>query len=523
MLPIDYHLKNALMLEVAHAKAIATSDPIHKKHAFDCANSFRECNRHEDAIRWYKITLKQENSLQEKYLSCLHMYKCCSAIGQREHGIFYLVKSFTYDMERVECLYELVEHYCCDNMSDIAYTYYNIIKPHYIKLINDPSIIGSKLHFNSNVANFFLPYYMIIVADRVNDRACGVFMYKVIFQKKQCVFSEWHLNNLFFNLRFFISHVSPEFVSIANEYLSFLLYNGVNSLNFKQIANSFEYGGVNLLNNSINANPDKHPKICFITAVYGNYEKSCKRFAKQTVDTDFICFTDNKNIISNGWIIETNPYHLTHKSPLDDSSFTNSLINNKHNFNVAKYYKQSFANIPRLQKYDVVVWLDGTIEIIYDKTSEYILSKIHKEKIVAWHHEYRHGELKKEVDASHFYRYTSTHWNNQDQPYQDIDKQYNDYIQDGYTDDFFKQIQPDRIHFGVWITCFVAFLQHDPAVRNFLKLWYLQTLKHTTQDQIGFPYVCQKTNLIPYTLPDNDVHGEPHQRTMFYIKHDHGK
>jgi hypothetical protein len=39
-------------------------------------------------------------------------------------------------------------------------------------------------------------------------------------------------------------------------------------------------------------------KICFITAIYGNYEASCKKFAKQSIPTDFICFTDNKNIIS---------------------------------------------------------------------------------------------------------------------------------------------------------------------------------------------------------------------------------
>jgi hypothetical protein len=48
-------------------------------------------------------------------------------------------------------------------------------------------------------------------------------------------------------------------------------------------------------------------KICFITAIYGNYETSCKKFAKQTIDTDFICFTDNKNIINNGWILTQLP------------------------------------------------------------------------------------------------------------------------------------------------------------------------------------------------------------------------
>jgi hypothetical protein len=266
-------------------------------------------------------------------------------------------------------------------------------------------------------------------------------------------------------------------------------------------------------------------KICFITAIYGNYETSCKKFVKQTVDTDFICFTDNINMCSNGWIIDTNPYHLINKSNLDNDTYTNSLSNNKHTFNIAKYYKQSFINIPVLDKYDVIVWIDGTIEIIYDKTSEYVLNNIYKEKIIGWNHEWRHGILSGEVDASAAdWRYASTSWNNQPQPFQDVNKQYNDYLEDGYNDLFFKNINLSNKHFGVWITCFVAFLKNDNDVKNFLDLWFLQTLKYTTQDQISFPYVCKKTNLLPYTLPNNEISGEhPHNCTMFYIRHNHGK
>ncbi len=265
-------------------------------------------------------------------------------------------------------------------------------------------------------------------------------------------------------------------------------------------------------------------KICFITSIYGNYEASCKRFVKQTVSTDFICFTDNKNIISNGWVIDTTPYHLIYKSNVDNGTYTNSLSNNKHTFNIAKYYKQAFKNIPVLEKYDVVVWLDGTIEITNDKTSEYLLKNIYREKIIGWHHEHRYGILQKEVADSHFFRYTSTFWNGQAQPYQDVDKQYNSYIDDGYTDAYFKNIKSHTPHLGVWITCFVAFLKNDDIVKSFLDMWYLQTLKYTTQDQIGFSYVCQKTNMIPFTLPNNEILGNtPHTKTMFYIKHNHGK
>jgi hypothetical protein len=265
-------------------------------------------------------------------------------------------------------------------------------------------------------------------------------------------------------------------------------------------------------------------KICFITAIYGTYEKSCKKFIKQTIDTDFICFTDNNNIISNGWTIDTTPYHLINKSKIDNDTFINSVCNNKHNFNIAKYYKQSFSNIPILDKYDIIVWLDGTIEIIYDKTSEYILNNIYKEKIIGWHHEIRNGILSNEVIASIISeRYTSRYWNEQCQPYQDVHNQYISYLEDGYNDIFFKNINSHSPHMGVWVTCFVAFLHKDKEIKDFLELWYLQTLKYTTQDQIGFSYVCQKTNIIPFTLPNNEIYGDcPHLNTMFHIKHSHG-
>ena len=264
-------------------------------------------------------------------------------------------------------------------------------------------------------------------------------------------------------------------------------------------------------------------KICFITAIYGNYEASCKKFSKQTIPTDFICFTDNKNIISNGWIIDNNPYHITNPSQFENMNFINCIKNNRHTFNIAKYYKQSFNCIPILDKYDVIVWLDGTIEIIYDKTSEYILNNIYEKKIIGWNHEKRYGKLSEEVKDSNFFRYTSTFWNNQQQPYQDINKQYEEYVKNGYSDEYFKKISHNTPHLGVWLTCFVAFLKNDYHVKKFLNFWYLQTLNYTTQDQIGFSYVCQYMNIIPYTLPNNEIYGEfPHNSTMFYIKHSHG-
>jgi len=267
-------------------------------------------------------------------------------------------------------------------------------------------------------------------------------------------------------------------------------------------------------------------KICFITAIYGNYEKTCKPFVKQTVKTDFICFTDNHGIESNGWILDTRPYHYMCLHPVYDNQnrYINSLKNNKHSFNIAKYYKQAFQNIPRLKQYDIIIWVDGTIEITNAKTSAWLIEKMKTEKIIGWNHEFRNGVLKEEALASIDIRYSSMHWNEQDQPKQDVMRQYNEYIKKGYDEEYFKKYNDPNPNKGVWITCFVAFLNKDPEVTRFLNRWYLQTLKYTTQDQVGFSYICQTLNLIPYTLPDDEIKGDkPHYFTDFYNKIAHGK
>jgi hypothetical protein len=66
-----------------------------------------------------------------------------------------------------------------------------------------------------------------------------------------------------------------------------------------------------------------HHKVCYITAIYGKYESSCKPFKKQTLESDFICFTDAVDIKSNGWIIDNTPYHIENKSPLDNDTYIN--------------------------------------------------------------------------------------------------------------------------------------------------------------------------------------------------------
>lgn len=238
----DKYLKDALILEKAHAEALAIKDPLYQRYAFYCANSYKDCGKFAEAIKWYKITLEQDNWAQEKYTSCLYIYDCLVLLNQKEEGFFYLVKSLAYDLERVECLYPLLVHYCCENMHKMAYNYYLNVKTFFETKYLETDMM-KKLFINVDKGNFFVPYYMILIADKVQDFDCVVRMYEIVFIKKQRMFDPWYIKNLLYNLQFFTKYAKTDnFIRMANEYIRFLKDNNVPLHSFDFLKDYGKYG-----------------------------------------------------------------------------------------------------------------------------------------------------------------------------------------------------------------------------------------------------------------------------------------
>jgi glycosyltransferase involved in cell wall biosynthesis len=232
----DKYLKDAQILEEAYHIAFKKDDALYLRYAFYCANSYKDYGRFEDAIKWYKITLGHENQwAQEKYMSCLNIYNCYNSLQQPECGFYYLVEGLNYDKERVECLYPLLVHYCCKNMNNVAYNYYLSIKDTYETTALSINLVN-KLFITLDKNYFFLPYYMILIADKKQDFKCVIKMFEIIFIKKYKMFEEWYVKNLLYNLQFFIKHVieedKPRFIELANSYIKFIQDNGINISKF---------------------------------------------------------------------------------------------------------------------------------------------------------------------------------------------------------------------------------------------------------------------------------------------------
>jgi len=174
----------------------------------------------------------------------------------------------------------------------------------------------------------------------------------------------------------------------------------------------------------------KHARVAFITAVYGGYEKSCKSYTRQTIPSDFICFTDNPNINSNGWIVDPYPYHEEAWNNVTDGwidsnleinntkislyEAINAYYNNKHPFKIAKFYKTSFHKIPFLleREYEVIIWMDGTIAIQNERTAEVMLNLLRNgHNLISFERVTVGGSLIQEaLSGLHQRKYFDTNW-----------------------------------------------------------------------------------------------------------------
>ena len=176
---------------------------------------------------------------------------------------------------------------------------------------------------------------------------------------------------------------------------------------------SYPSVGLSRRRNSSSSSAAPTVRIAVITAIFGGYEKTCKHYAFQSVPVDFFCFTDDPTLHCPGWTVVTKPYHklaLIDEIKLNASRELNSLHQNQHPFNIAKFYKTSFHKIPILWGYDAIVWVDGTVFFHSSSAMEQLLRRMDQrgQNMIVFEH-IRNGNLRAEAEASaHQCKYNST-------------------------------------------------------------------------------------------------------------------
>jgi len=125
------------------------------------------------------------------------------------------------------------------------------------------------------------------------------------------------------------------------------------------------------------------------------------------------------------WHIVTLAEDFWRKLPKE--SGRNSLQANDHPFNRAKYFKLQWNKLDILSCFKYVIWLDATIQL----TSPFVASSVRFlvnqcMNAITFEH-MRSGSVKVEAELSVKERYSSSNWQNHEQPVQNVKSQYENY------------------------------------------------------------------------------------------------
>jgi hypothetical protein len=213
------YLNDALVLEKAYEESVEEKNP-NGRYVFYCAQSYNSANIFDKAIEWYKKTLATNTWIQEKYVSCLEIYSMYEQQGKGELGLSYLVESYKYCNTRIECIYRLIKYYCVNNIVDIAYMYYTLVQKYYENdYLTDE--VSKHLFTKKEEYDFYLPYYMIIVAERCKKMDTMIQMYRMISKTRYLHAGQWWYTNLFTNLQFAVG-AFPQDLELLSNLLSYV-------------------------------------------------------------------------------------------------------------------------------------------------------------------------------------------------------------------------------------------------------------------------------------------------------------
>lgn len=209
-------------------------------------------------------------------------------------------------------------------------------------------------------------------------------------------------------------------------------------------------------------------KIALITAIFGDYD-TLKVVPDQTINIDKFCFTNSKILPEeefNGWKLIYPDY------PRPDL----------HNRMKAKYFRMLSHTIKELKQYEIIVWVDASLQVIDPDFIRHITIFLDDYKIKFYNHHVRDCIYEEAIISSTYFKKYAA---------EPIEQQIKSYKEEGYPQ------KNGLIETG----CFARIINND--TNKLMEDWWLENIKYSYQDQISLPYVLWKNNFKPFIINEN--------------------
>ena len=177
---------------LAAAYEVERNEPLKRRYAFYCAQSFRDCNHKDKAIQWYLTCLSTPGYAQESYCASYelgNLYYSTNASNAALHWC----NSSIYDPERIEGIVRAVSMFYSQGNHIVVNALYH-------KWRGYSKVLANKLFLHSELYDYELEYYNSISAYYVHDHSSGYTCCKEVILR--CT-NKHRVDQSIQNLRFF--------------------------------------------------------------------------------------------------------------------------------------------------------------------------------------------------------------------------------------------------------------------------------------------------------------------------------
>jgi tetratricopeptide (TPR) repeat protein len=340
-------------------------NPNSDRYHFYLANSYYDSGKNEEAIETYKKRIAIGGWDQEVWYSYYRIGMAYKNLDKMGEAIYYWLEAYNFLPNRIENLYEIIQHYRIEGKCKLAYSFYKMAVDA-LKTVTDKD---SYLFLNNSIYTFKLDYELSIISSylgikNINDQVIIIF--------NNC--NEQHITDITLsNMKFYKDILKPDFLMDKSLTMDHQIANKVRKFKSSSsciIANDDGYYmNMRLVNYTIDSGGYYHDCDDHIITVNKFFElsKDFKVLNEKLLDSVFdgrryvgvedvrIC----KDAVKNSIIFMGTGLHEN-----GNLGICSGLYDTNSDFLKAVDIKPSFSNLS-CEKNWVYVNLDGESHIVY--------------------------------------------------------------------------------------------------------------------------------------------------------------
>jgi len=145
-------------------------EPMNERYMFYLANSLKDSNQKQEAIEYYEKRIERGGWIEEVWYSYFNIGKCYAELQEKEKAICAWMSAYNEYPNRIENLYEIIQHYRIIGKHKLAYVFFQLAMeskkkyPDHDYLFMQKDIYDYKLEYEFSIIGYYYNPHKIDLA-----------------------------------------------------------------------------------------------------------------------------------------------------------------------------------------------------------------------------------------------------------------------------------------------------------------------------------------------------------------------